>query len=219
MKRVFTGVLSLMLIAGLHSCKDAENADNEPMEESHDEGSHDHYDDTEDDHEHEPGEMHGDDMQSGDMNKKMQKSITVSMSAKSGSDVSGNIDFMEEDGQVTMKVNLMGLSEGEHAIHIHETGDCSSDDGKSAGGHWNPSSENHGKWNTDAFHMGDIGNMEVGADGKATMTFKTDKWCLGCDDNTKNIMDKAVIVHGGADDFKSQPSGAAGKRVACGVIK
>jgi Cu-Zn family superoxide dismutase len=151
--------------------------------------------------------------------KQEELRLTVSMSAKSGSTAAGHINLKEMDGVVKMSVDMKGLAPGEHAIHIHENGDCSADDGTSAGGHWNPKGDDHGKWGKDAYHMGDIGNLVADEKGKVSYEFKTDKWCLECDDETKNIIGKSFIVHAGADDFKSQPSGAAGARVACGVIE
>lgn len=153
--------------------------------------------------------------------KKEVKVLKFSMEAKNDSGVDGTVTFREEDGTVKMTADLSGLSEGEHAIHIHETADCSAADGSSAGGHWNPTHEQHGKWGAEAgYHRGDIGNFTADADGNATVEFSTDMWCLGCDDEKKNLMGKAVIVHEGADDFTSQPSGAAGSRVSCvGLIE
>jgi Cu-Zn family superoxide dismutase len=147
--------------------------------------------------------------------------VAFSMQAKSGSEVSGTVTFTEENGSVSMLAELQGLSPGEHAIHLHEKADCSSDDGKSTGGHWNPTSEPHGKWGAgEGFHRGDIGNFTADESGVATVTFSTDLWCLGCDDPNKNILGKAVIVHQGVDDFTSQPSGAAGARISCtGIIE
>ncbi len=147
------------------------------------------------------------------------KEVAFMLESKSGSNVSGNVTFTEEDGNVTMKANLTGLAEGEHAIHIHEKADCSSDDGKSSGGHWNPTGQPHGKWGDEAgYHKGDIGNFNANAEGMAEVTKTTDEWCIGCDDENKNIMGKAIIVHEGVDDFTSQPSGAAGTRISCGGI-
>lgn len=149
------------------------------------------------------------------------KSIKFSMEPKSDSSVSGEVTFTEENGTVVMKAALSGLTEGEHAIHIHEKADCSSADGKSTGGHWNPTFQPHAKWGAaDGYHKGDIGNFVADAEGDATVDFATKEWCIGCDDETKNIVGKAVIVHQGVDDFTSQPSGAAGARVACtGIIQ
>lgn len=149
------------------------------------------------------------------------KTIKFMMEPKSDSNVKGTVTFTEADGKVSMTANLSGLSPGEHAIHIHEKADCSSADGKSTGGHWNPTSTPHGKWGADeGYHKGDIGNFPVNAEGLATVEFSTEEWCIGCDDETKNILGKAVIVHQGVDDFTSQPSGAAGARVSCtGIIE
>jgi len=147
--------------------------------------------------------------------------IKFSMEPKSDSNVMGEVVFTEENGTVMMKATLSGLSPGEHAIHIHEKADCSSDDGKSSGGHWNPTHEPHGKWGvTEGYHKGDIGNFTANADGNAVVEFSTDQWCIGCEDVNMNILGKAVIVHQGVDDFTSQPSGAAGARVSCtGIIE
>lgn len=149
----------------------------------------------------------------------MAKEISFDLEPKSDSGATGTVTFEEVDGQVKMTAVLQGLSEGTHAIHIHETGDCTSPDGKSAGGHWNPTHENHGKWGAaEGYHKGDIGNFEADASGNGSISMTTDEWCIGCEDATKNIVGKGIIVHQGADDFTSQPSGAAGARVMCGGI-
>lgn len=147
--------------------------------------------------------------------------ITFSMEPKSDSNVSGEVVFTQDEGQVVMRATFLGLDEGEHAIHLHEKADCSSPDGKSTGGHWNPTFEQHGKWGSeDGYHKGDIGNFTADADGNGTVEFTTDEWCIGCGDDTKDILGKAVIVHQGVDDYTSQPSGAAGARIACtGIIQ
>ena len=150
---------------------------------------------------------------------KTEKTITVTMSPKSDSNVTGTVVFTDKDGQVTMEGKFSGLTEGVHAIHLHEKADCSSDDGTSTGGHWNPTFENHGKWGSETgFHRGDIGNFLADNIGHATIKFETDLWCIDCEDETKNIIGKAVIIHQGIDDYISQPSGAAGKRIVCGGI-
>jgi len=147
------------------------------------------------------------------------KIVAISLSPKNESNVSGSITFTEESGVVTMVAYINGLAEGAHAIHIHEKSDCSSPDGKSAGGHWNPTLEPHGKWGAQkGYHKGDIGNFNSTADGKGSITFATNDWCLGCGDDKKDIVGKAIIVHQGVDDYTSQPSGAAGSRVSCGGI-
>ena len=144
--------------------------------------------------------------------------IRVDIEPASGSDVSGTAIFTEENGEVTMRAELSGLTEGTHAIHLHENADCSAEDASSAGGHWNPTFEDHGQWGDEEHHKGDIGNFEADAEGKAIVQFSTDQWCIGCDDETKNIVGTAVVVHDGVDDYTSQPSGDAGTRIACGEV-
>lgn len=150
-----------------------------------------------------------------------EKKLVINLSPKSDSNVEGTVTFKEKDGIVSMTANMTGLSEGEHAIHIHEKADCTSPDGKSSGGHWNPTGQPHGKWKAETgYHKGDIGNFKVAADGQGIVTMTTDQWCVGCGDDTKDIIGKAVVVHQGTDDFTSQPSGAAGARVSCaGIIE
>ncbi|SZD72610.1 Superoxide dismutase [Cu-Zn] precursor [Candidatus Ornithobacterium hominis] len=144
--------------------------------------------------------------------------VIVPLSSKSGSSVAGSATFTQSGNEVTLKVDVTGLKGSEHAIHIHENGDCSADDGSSAGGHWNPTGDDHGKWGEGDFHYGDIGNLVADAEGKSTLVFTTDKWTL--EENAENgLRGKSVIIHAKADDFTSQPSGAAGDRIACGVIK
>lgn len=147
-----------------------------------------------------------------------KKAISV-IQAKSGSKVSGEVIFSEIDGEVTMKALIKGASPGDHAIHIHLEGDCSAEDGSSAGGHWNPTGEDHGRWGAAPFHRGDIGNIKVGADGEGRISRTTDLWCLDCGDESKNVVGKAIIIHQGIDDFSTQPSGAAGPRIGCGEIQ
>jgi superoxide dismutase, Cu-Zn family len=148
------------------------------------------------------------------------EALTILLSPKSKSSVTGKVEFIESNGSIQMTAVLKGLSEGSHAIHIHEKSDCSSDDGKSSGGHWNPTGQPHGKWGAESgYHKGDIGNFNVKNEGEETVVeFNTDQWCIGCGDESKDILGKGIIVHQGVDDFTSQPSGAAGSRVSCGGI-
>lgn len=145
--------------------------------------------------------------------------LILEVDPKSNSNVSGTIVFMQINNRVYMEAELEGLTPGTHAIHLHEKADCSAEDGTSTGGHWNPTFAPHGAWGDETgYHKGDIGNFEVGADSLGSISFDTDQWCIGCEDETKNILGKAVIVHQGADDFVSQPSGAAGARISCAAV-
>lgn len=209
MKKITLAIMALGLITSLNSCK--ESTKEEVQEVTTEMSEHNH---GEDSHSHDGGD------QDHDHNDSMVgKEVMVAMGSKSGSNVTGTIVLTQGEKEVTMVASFTGFTPGEHAIHIHENGDCSSDDGKSAGGHWNPTTEDHGKWGDHDHHMGDIGNLVANEEGGATLTFSTDKWCIGCDDETKNVLGKAFIVHASADDFESQPSGAAGAREACGVIQ
>lgn len=147
------------------------------------------------------------------------KTVSLTLESKSESTAIGKAEFSENNGMVSFDMKLSGLTPGTHAVHIHEKADCSSPDGKSAGGHWNPTMEKHGKWgDADGFHKGDIGNVTADENGAAKISMETDEWCIGCDDETKNILGKAIIVHQGVDDYTTQPTGDAGGRVSCGGI-
>ncbi|HKQ96541.1 MAG TPA: superoxide dismutase family protein, partial [Candidatus Polarisedimenticolia bacterium] len=119
-----------------------------------------------------------------------------------------------KDG-VHVVADLTGLTPGEHGFHIHEKGDCSAPDGTSAGGHFNPGGHPHGAPGAE-HHVGDLGNITADASGKAHLegifAFMS---MTGAD----SIVGRAVIVHAAADDLKTQPTGNAGGRQACGVIK
>ena len=149
-----------------------------------------------------------------------QKIAQATLYETNSSGMSGLVTFTERNGRVVMQAQVSGLlPESIHAIHIHSIGDCTAPDGTSAGGHWNPTNETHGKWGDSEFHRGDIGNIIIGADGTGMITRETDLWCIGCGDPTKDIAGKGMIIHAGPDDFSSQPAGAAGPRIGCGVIE
>lgn len=152
--------------------------------------------------------------------EKVMLEAKATIDPASGSNMHGEITFTDlGEGDVTFKLSVEGAEPGTHAVHLHQNGDCSAEDATSAGGHWNPSDVEHGKRAVDMnFHAGDIDNMEVGEDGKGELTMTISGWSIGGADST-NIIDHAVIIHAKEDDFASQPSGAAGKRVACGVIE
>ena len=144
--------------------------------------------------------------------------LKVTFEPKSKSNVSGEGTFTEKNGKVTFTANFKGLKPGIHAIHIHEKSDCSAADGSSAGGHWNPTFKKHGKLGEGEAHKGDIGNFTTDESGNGKISITTDEWCIGCGDETKDILGKGLIVHQDADDYVSQPAGNAGARVACSAI-
>ncbi len=133
--------------------------------------------------------------------------------------LSGSAEFdAESDGNVKMKLHVSIPSKANQsvAVHIHANGDCGNM-GKSAGGHWNPTNTQHGKWEMNSFHSGDIGNVKLDMNGNGDIELESNLWTLGGDMKT-NILNKAIIDHGGEDDFVSQPAGNAGNRIGCGVI-
>ncbi len=144
----------------------------------------------------------------------VSKAICVLYPTK-GNDVSGTVTFTQTDKGVRVVAELQGLTKGEHGIHIHECGDCSAADGTSAGGHFNPMNKKHGGPTDMMRHMGDMGNIEADASGKAHLDYVDNTISLS---GEYTIIGRSVIVHKNEDDMKTQPTGNAGARVACGVI-
>ncbi|MGE0401748.1 MAG: superoxide dismutase family protein [Kofleriaceae bacterium] len=144
------------------------------------------------------------------------KMAKAELAPASKSKVKGTIEFKEVDGGVEVTANVEGLKPGDHAYHVHEKGDCSAPDATSAGGHFNPSNKKHGSPDAEEHHEGDFGNLTAGKDGKATKTFVMKGITLA--EGPTSIVGKGFIVHEKKDDFKTQPTGNAGGRIACGVI-
>ena len=122
-------------------------------------------------------------------------------------------------GGVNVEVKISGITPGSHAMHFHEFGRCDGPDFKSAGGHYNPAGVPHGHVEGGG-HAGDMMNIEANTDGTGTFKVVNEKVNIKSG-SLPALMDAdgtALIIHGGADDYTSQPSGAAGPRVACAVI-
>jgi Cu-Zn family superoxide dismutase len=148
----------------------------------------------------------------------VQLTAMATMNSASGSSVTGTATFTQLDAMtVRMTLEIQGLTPGEHALHLHQNGDCSAPDASSAGGHWNPGGVDHGKRGEGQFHAGDVINLVADADGNVSWSQDIMGWTIGGDESS-NILNKGVIIHEKLDDFKTQPTGAAGGRVACGVI-
>lgn len=148
-----------------------------------------------------------------------EQRATATLSPASGSNVTGTATFTQrEEGEVHLMLRVENVPAGEHAVHLHEKGDCSAQDASSAGDHWNPTNEEHGKRGEGDFHSGDVDNMTVGDDGIGTIDMNVEGWSIGGGEES-NILNKAIIIHAEPDDFTSQPAGAAGARIACGVIQ
>lgn len=118
--------------------------------------------------------------------------------------------------KMVMQLNIKEKANSSVAVHFHEHGDCG-DKGNKAHGHWNPTGENHGKWGSAAFHSGDIGNIQLNKKGNGSVIITTARWSVD-EGNQNNIIGRGIIVHGGTDDYTTQPTGNSGPRIGCGVI-
>lgn len=146
------------------------------------------------------------------------KAAGVNLASASGSLVSGKLTVMPMGDGVHVTGEIGGLAPGStHGFHIHEKGDCSAADASSAGGHFNPAASPHGKAEAGPHHAGDADNLVADAQGVARVDAHFGSVSLG-GGAANDVAGKAVIVHAAPDDYKSQPAGNAGARVACGVI-
>ena len=139
------------------------------------------------------------------------------LKARADSEASGTVTFTEVDGGVEVVADIARVAPGPHGIHLHEFGDCSTEDFTSAGGHFNPADVPHGGPADSVRHAGDFGNIEIGEDGTGRLRLTTDMLTVAPGPNT--VVGRAVILHETADDLESQPTGAAGGRIACGIVR
>ena len=143
------------------------------------------------------------------------KAVAV-LHPSSGSKVSGTVTFTEVADGVQMQAEITGLTPGNHGFHVHEFGDCSAADASAAGAHFNPTHEPHAGPDAAQRHVGDMGNVQADASGKAKLEYVDHQISLTNDQ--RSVIGRSVVVHAKADDLKSQPAGDSGARVACGVI-
>ena len=135
-----------------------------------------------------------------------------------GSTVRGTANFAEMGGRVRVTARISGLKpNGEFGFHIHEVGDCSSGDGMSTKGHFNPYAKPHSRAGMAERHAGDLPSLRSDASGNATLD--TDVDVITVSPGPASIVDRGLIVHAQADDYKTQPTGNAGARSACAVIR
>lgn len=144
----------------------------------------------------------------------VNKAIAV-MHPTEGSKVKGFVTFTKEKNGIRVVAQFEGLTPGLHGFHIHEYGDCSSPDAGSAGGHFNPAGAPHAAPTAEKHHLGDLGNVEAPKSGPAKYDKVFDFLKF---EGPHSIVGRGVVVHADPDDFKTQPTGGAGARVACGVI-
>ncbi len=145
---------------------------------------------------------------------KVEKAVAV-LYPTDGNNVKGTVTFTKVQGGVKVVADIEGLSPGKHGFHVHEYGDCTALDAKSAGGHFNPENKPHGGPSSKERHVGDLGNIIADEQGKARYEWTDPVISLS---GPHSIIGRAVIVHADEDDFTSQPTGNAGARLACGVI-
>ncbi len=151
-----------------------------------------------------------------------QGTATVAINAPGGELRGGGEVWQDNNGQVHVDLQLQGLPAGTHAIHFHAVGSCESASSafSGAGGHYNPASKQHGLSNAAGPHAGDAPNFTVGASGNAHVQFVTDRVTVTAGGATLFDADgTSLVVHAGADDQVSQPSGNSGDRIACGIVR
>jgi Cu-Zn family superoxide dismutase len=141
---------------------------------------------------------------------------TATLAPTEGNQARGTVSFEPTPTGVRMTARLEGLPPGDHGFHVHEEGDCSAPDASSAGAHFNPTQHAHGAPDAPQHHVGDLGNVTADASGtlQAVRTFEGVAL-----EGDQGIVGRSVIVHASADDFTTQPTGNAGARLACGVIR
>ncbi len=146
------------------------------------------------------------------------KAAQVNLESKSSSSTTGKLELLQRGNEVLIQGEISGLEPNSvHGFHVHENGDCSSKDAKSAGGHFNPMKVKHGGPQMNHHHAGDLGNIRADKNGIAKIDKKYSFLTIQ-ETKKSSILNKAIVVHSKADDLESQPSGDAGKRIACGVI-
>jgi Cu-Zn family superoxide dismutase len=143
---------------------------------------------------------------------------TAQLAPTKGNKTFGEATFEEAGDRVRVVIFVQGLKPGqEHGLHIHEKGDCNSGDGMSAGGHFNPHGKPHGLPGGAASHAGDLPALKANKAGRANIQVDLD--IITLKPGPSNIIGRAVVVHADPDDYKTQPTGNSGARIACGVIK
>lgn len=136
---------------------------------------------------------------------------------RSGSTVTGTVSFQGVGQKVRVEARIAGLTPGEHGFHVHEAGDCSAADASSAKGHFNPAGRAHGHHGGSDRHAGDMPNLVADASGRASLSAEVDM--LSLTEGPAGVLNRSVVIHADPDDYKSQPAGNSGKRVACGTIQ
>jgi Cu-Zn family superoxide dismutase len=142
---------------------------------------------------------------------------SAQLMATTGNTVTGQVQFTQKGDKVLVTGEVRGLKpNAEHGFHVHEKGDCSSGDGMSTGGHFNPDGKAHGAHAQSEHHAGDLPSLKADASGTARFSFESTTLSVGA--GRADVVGRGLIVHRDPDDFKTQPTGNSGPRLACGVI-
>lgn len=142
---------------------------------------------------------------------------TAQLQPTRGNSASGSVNFTQQGDKVLVSGEIRGLKpNAEHGFHVHDKGDCSSGDGMSTGGHFNPTGSTHGAHHQAMHHVGDLPSLMADANGTARISFESSSIAVGT--GAANIVGRGLIVHRDPDDFTTQPTGNAGPRLACAVI-
>ena len=144
-------------------------------------------------------------------------SASAQLTPTKGNTTTGSVTFSQIGAKVRVSADISGLKpNAEHGFHVHDKGDCSSGDGMSTGGHFNPTAQAHGAHASGAHHAGDLQSITADVDGRAKLIFESTSITVGT--GASNIIGRGLIVHRDPDDYTTQPTGNAGPRLACAVI-
>ncbi len=181
---------------------------------------HEHHDKDhkpDEDHQHDGDPKHRDDDRAEDEALSMMAvtQAVVVLNPTEGNEAAGEIMLTLTDEGMHVTGEVTGLTPGEHGFHFHQMGDCRASDGTSAGGHYNPEGNEHGHPEGEVNHVGDMLNIVADDDGVAVVDTVNVKATFS---GPNSVLGRGMIIHAEPDDYESQPSGASGSRVACGVV-
>ena len=142
---------------------------------------------------------------------------TAQLAPTTGNSAAGTVTFTQQGNAVLVAGEVRGLAPNkEHGFHVHDKGDCSGGDGMATGGHFNPTGGAHGAHDNAQHHAGDLVSLKADGSGVARFSYTSNSITVG--DGITNIIGRGLIVHRDPDDFKTQPTGNSGPRIACAVV-
>lgn len=148
--------------------------------------------------------------------QRVVRKAIVNIKSLPGHQITGRVIFTKVPGGIKVVADVDGLKPGKHGFHVHEFGDCGGKEGAAAGAHFNPTNSRHGGPDSPERHVGDLGNLE--ADGRGHAHYeRVDK--LISFEGQNSILERSIMIHADPDDYTTQPTGASGGRIACGIIE